>query len=65
MFYVMHRNQHRESKKMKKQRDMFQNKNKIKPQKKTFIKRRCVLSDKKFKIMVTKIFTEVWRTVNE
>ena len=45
----MHTNQHRESRKVKKKKDYFQTKNKIKPQKKVNEMKISNLPDKDFK----------------
>lgn len=63
LFHLMHRNQHRESKKMK---DMcFKQKDKIKPQKALNEMEINNFLDKKFKIAVIKMHTKLGRRIDE
>ena len=66
LFYLMHRNQHRESRKGKKQRNIFQMKeHSITSGKDLNETEISDLPDKAFKIMVMNMLTEVRRTIIE
>lgn len=63
LFYLMLRNQHKESRKIKKQRKMFQTKEQNKYQKHPNKMERNNLTDAEFKITVIKMLTEVRRAI--
>ena len=66
LFYLMHKNQRRESRKMKKQRNMFHRKEQDKTSEKDFNETKISnLPDKEFKITVIKILTVFGRRMNE
>lgn len=62
LFYLLHRNQQRESKKMKKQSNVFQMKEQENPSEKTLMKWEVnYLPDKEFKIIIIKMLIKVKR----
>ena len=66
MFYVMHRHQHTESKKVKKQGNMFQRKEQDKSQETNHNEMEIYdLPDREFKIKVIKMLTKVRRAMHE
>ena len=66
LFYLRHRNQHRELRIMKKQGTMFQTKEQDKSPETNLNKiEMSDLPDREFKIMVMKMFTEVRRAMSE
>lgn len=54
-----------ESRKMKKQRNMFQMENMIKPQKKILMKQRYIIHLIEFKVMVRKMLTGIGKSMDE
>ena len=66
LFYLLHRKQHRESGKIKKQRKMIQTKEQDKSLERNLNETEISdLSDREFKTMVIKMLTEVRRTRHE
>ena len=66
IFYLMHRNQHRDSRKMKKQRNMFPTKEKDKTLDKDINEMEIRdLPDKEFKITVIKMLIGLGKSIND